>query len=198
MSLGNQANIRYKCVKCGNCCRAGFEVVIEKEDIERWLKEGKTDFYQYIQIDPKCISSTGLGGYHIEEINTLEILRTRYQNEDYNKKLEELKVFIIDNHDYLGKGPPLPIYTFLSDLGRTPILIPKSFKILIEGLEWGLIYSIKFETGGDCPFLKENLCSIHESKPNACRNFPYNKNGQLKIDDFFVKICKGITKDPSL
>ncbi len=31
----------YKCVQCGNCCRAGFEVVIEQEDIERWIKAGK-------------------------------------------------------------------------------------------------------------------------------------------------------------
>ncbi|TFG14938.1 MAG: hypothetical protein EU535_02425 [Promethearchaeota archaeon] len=43
--------------------------------------------------------------------------------------------------------------------------------------------------------MSNNLCSIHEIKPNVCRRFPYNTNGQLKIDDYFLNICNGITKD---
>ncbi|TFG14937.1 MAG: hypothetical protein EU535_02420 [Promethearchaeota archaeon] len=135
MPSEKQENLKYECVKCGNCCRAGFEVNLEKEDIERWIKAGKLDFCHYIQVDPKCISSTGLGGFHIEEMNTLEMLQKKYQNKDYDKKLKQLKEFILMNHTYLGKGPPLPIYTFLPNLGRTPILIPKNFDIIIEGLD---------------------------------------------------------------
>lgn len=199
MNYGEQKNkeFRYKCVQCGNCCRAGFEVVIEKEDIERFIKAGKIDFYQFVQIDPKCISFTGLGGFHIEEVNTLEKIRVKYGEKEFDKKLVELKKFILNNHIYLGKGPPLPIYTFIPDLGRTPILVPKNLEILLKGLEWGLVYNSKFETGGYCPFLMDNLCSIHEIKPNVCKAFPYNKDGQLKIDDFFLKICKGITRNSS-
>jgi len=185
---------KYECVQCGNCCRAGFEVVIEKEDVERWIKLEQNEFFQFIQIDPKCISPNGLGGYHIEEVNTLKRIEEKYKDNEVNEKREELKEFILNNHIYIGKGSPLPIYTFLPDLGRTPILIPKSFRVIWEGLEWGLVYTLKFELGGYCPFLKENLCSIHKIKPNVCRSFPYNNKGELKIDDYFIKICKGITK----
>jgi len=184
---------KYKCVQCGNCCKAEFEVVIEQEDIERWIKAGNSNIYQYVQIDPKCISNTGLAGYHIEEENTLEKLKAKYKDKGYNKKLDELKEFILKNHIYLGKGPPLPIYTFIPDLGRTPILVPKNLNVLLDGLKWGLVYVVLYEVGGYCPFLKENLCSIHEIKPNVCRSFPYNEEGDLNIDEFFIKICRGFS-----
>lgn len=189
------AKYKYKCVQCGNCCRAGFEIVLGQEDIDRWIKIGKSDYYQFIQIDPKCISKTGLAGYHIEEVNTLEILEKKYKDKEYKKKIEGLKKFILNNHQFLGNGLPLPIFTFLPDLGRTPILAPKNFQVILKGLEWGLVYIIKFEISGYCPFLKENLCSIHKIKPNVCRSFPYNENGELKVDEFFIKICQGLTKN---
>jgi Fe-S-cluster containining protein len=193
----NFNDLKYKCVQCGNCCRAGFEVIIEKEDIERWIKLKQNKIFQFIQIDPKCISPTGLGGYHIEEVNTLKKVEERYKDDELKAKFEELKEFILINHVYMGNGAPLPIYTFLTDLGRNPILIPKSLPVILEGLEWDLVYTLKFELGNYCPFLKDNLCSIHEIKPIVCRSFPYNKNGELKIDDYFIKICKGITKNSS-
>jgi len=76
---------KYKCIQCGNCCRAGFEIVLEQEDIERWIKSGKYNYHQYAQIDPKCISHTGLAGYHIEEVNLLEILKKRYEFAQFMK-----------------------------------------------------------------------------------------------------------------
>lgn len=191
----NTSNYKFSCIQCGNCCRSGFEIVIEKEDIKGWIKTGHSNFYQYVQIDPKCISKTGLAGYHIEEVNTLEIIKKRYEDKDYKQKLAKLKNFILKNHNFLGKGPPLPIYTVLPELGRTPILVPKNLKVLLKGLEWGLVYIIKFNTSGYCPFLNNNLCSIHEIKPNVCRSFPYNENGVLKVDEFFIKICHGLTKN---
>lgn len=199
MAIGEQKTDHYKfnCIQCGNCCRAGFEVVLEKRDIETWIKARHSEFYQYVQIDPKCISDTGLAGYHIEEVNTLEILKKKYNGKEYKKKLAKLKKFILKNHIFLGNGPPLPIYTFLSDLGRTPILVSKTLKILIKGIEWGLVYIIKFEISGYCPFLKDNLCSIHEIKPYICRSFPYNEKGELNLGEFFLQICQGLTKNSS-
>jgi len=191
---GKSKNFQFNCVQCGSCCRAGFEVVVERQDIELWIKAGKRDFYQFLQIDPKCISQSGLAGYHIEEINTLDKLNEQYDDDKYKNKLQELKDFILKNHSYLGKGPPLPIYTILTKLGRTPILVPKNLNILIEGLKWGLVYIIKYESGGSCPFLRDNLCSIHEIKPKACKLFPYNEKGELRVDDFFIKICKGLKR----
>jgi Fe-S-cluster containining protein len=183
---------------CGSCCRAGLEVVIEKEDIRRWIQHERNEFAKYIQIDPKCISYDGLAGYHIEEFNTLEKIKEKFKEQESKRKIEELHEFILKNHEYLGKGPPLPIYTFLEDLGRMPILVPKDLMITIKGMELELVYILKFEEGGYCPFIKENLCSIHEIKPNVCKTFPYNKEGFLKIDDFFTKICKGLRLEPSV
>ena len=58
-------------------------------------------------------------------------------NKEYKKKIEGLKKFILNNHQFLGNGLPLPIFTFLPDLGRTPILAPKNFQVILKGLEWG-------------------------------------------------------------
>jgi Fe-S-cluster containining protein len=34
-------------------------------------------------------------------------------------------------------------------------------------------YKTILEPGSPCPFLKDNLCSIHDTKPTGCRGFPY-------------------------
>ena len=31
----------------------------------------------------------------------------------------------------------------------------------------------KYIAGRPCPFLKDNLCSVYEDRPKACRDFPY-------------------------
>ena len=193
----NTTEYKFNCKQCGNCCRAGFEIVIQKEDVEKWIKGGYFDFYRFVQIDSKCISKTGLAGYHIEEVNTLEILKKNYNGRYYKKKLGRLKKFILKKHTFLGNGLPLPVYTFLPELGRTPILVPKSLRILLKGLEWGLVYIIKVDVGGYCPFLKDNLCSIHKIKPKVCKSFPFNEKGELKVDEYFIKICQGLTKNSS-
>ncbi|MFX0072094.1 MAG: YkgJ family cysteine cluster protein, partial [Candidatus Hermodarchaeota archaeon] len=131
------------------------------------------------------------------EKNTIQKIKDRFDNKKVDKKIEQLKRFILKNHIYLGKGKPLPVYSFIKDLGRMPILVPKSLKVVLKGLERDLVYLLNFEPGSFCPFLKDNLCSIHEIKPNVCRNFPYDKNGELKIDEYFIKICKGLIKKNS-
>jgi Fe-S-cluster containining protein len=188
---GKKIKYIYNCVKCGNCCRAGFDILIDKEDIENWIKLKKKFFLQHIQIDPKCISQTGLAGYHIEEVNTLKQIKEIYGEEHFDKKVKELTDFILENHNYLGKGIPLPVYTILPELERMPILVPKTFQKVLEGLEWGLVYMIKLNLSGYCPFLKENLCTIHKIKPKVCKSFPYDNKGNLKVDNYSLKICKG-------
>ena len=37
----NNTFSEYKCCKCGECCRAGYKVFIEIEDIELWKKRRK-------------------------------------------------------------------------------------------------------------------------------------------------------------
>ena len=185
---------KYKCNKCGNCCRAGLEISIRKEDGLRWIQAEKHDYFQHVQIDPKSISSEGLGGYHIEEENALLELLKVYNENEYEEKQKELEAFILNNHIYQGKDNiPLPIYTFIPDLGRMPILIPRNLQVALEGMKWGIAYILKYEPNRFCPFQKDDLCSIHDIKPNDCKRFPYDKEGKLKTDSFFLKICNGIS-----
>ena len=76
----------YKCNRCGQCCRAGLDISIRKEDILTWIQARKEDFTSHIQIDPKSISSEGLGVDHIEEENALLELFRKYGDEKYEEK----------------------------------------------------------------------------------------------------------------
>ena len=185
----------YNCVKCGNCCRVGSEISISKNDIQNWINIGKLDLSLNFYIDPKSISTEGLGGYHIEKKNALFELLKRYGEHNYELKKQELREFILKNHIYEGEGIiPLPVYTFIEELGRMPILIPRNYDVLFEGIDRGLDYLILYQTDGKCPFLEDNLCTIHEIKPLDCKTFPHNEKGALKTDRYFLKICQGIKK----
>jgi len=182
----------FNCIKCGKCCRAHLEISIRREDIVNWIQAGKNDYYQYIQIDPKSISAEGLGGYHIEEENALLELLKSYKNKQYEEKKKALESFILKNHTFHGKdNVPLPIYTFIPNLGRMPILIPRSLHVVLEGLKWSITYILKYQSDGCCPFQVDNLCSIHDLKPQDCKRFPYDKEGNLKTENFIIKLCKG-------
>ncbi len=185
--------ISYKCVKCGNCCHAGLEISIREIDLKKWIDKGENDFIDKIQIDPKSISPDGLAGYHIEEKNALLALLKQFNDNEYQIKKKELKQFILENHDFLGNGIyPIPIYSFIEQLGRMPVLIPHDFDVVIEGIKRNIDYIIKFKKDGSCPFLTDNLCSIQEIKPLDCKQFPYDDKGAIKINNYFLKICNGI------
>ncbi|MHA1292865.1 MAG: GHMP family kinase ATP-binding protein [Promethearchaeota archaeon] len=188
-------NYIFECVQCASCCKAGYEIHINKSDVIKWEKAGKTEFLAHIQIDPKCISLEGLGGFHIEKKNALEKLKKTKKNIPYEKKIKELINFIERNHDYHGESSiPLPIYTILPGKERRPVLTPKNFQVIFEGKKRGLIYYIKLKLNGTCPFLKGNKCSIHEIKPKECLDYPFDKQGRLRIDKYVLKVCRGIKK----
>lgn len=183
----------FHCHQCGNCCRQGFEIYLTQEDILLW--EGHPEFLICIQIDPKSISESGLAGYHIEDKNAVIELKKRFSEDEFEQKLDELIKFIQKNHDYHGEMlEPFPIYTVLPKMKRRPILVPKSFEAIREGLDKDIAYMLRHNSKGVCPFLKDNICSIHKIKPNECRKFPFDKHDNLRIDDYLMKFCKGISK----
>lgn len=185
----------YECKKCGNCCRAGFDIHLRKQDILKWIQAEKTELLQYIQIDPKCISTEGLGGFHIEMDGGEESLGEKFQRFTETEK-NDLINFILNNHDYVGEGElPLPIKTFIPGMGNRPILTPHSFEIILKGFKYNIIYILKLNLN-TCPLFEDNLCSIHEIKPIECSAFPYTVSGELKVDVFMLKICKGLKKNP--
>jgi Fe-S-cluster containining protein len=75
------------------------------------------------------------------------------------------------------------------------ILSPKSFRAIKEGWNCRLKYYLIYELQGGCGFQKNNLCSIHEYKPTACKEFPYTrKKLSPKADSIFLQSCKGLKR----
>ncbi|MGV9172907.1 MAG: hypothetical protein ACOC44_12955 [Promethearchaeia archaeon] len=185
----------FECQQCGNCCRAGLDVYIDKEDIEKWERLEMSDMLRYVQIDAESISEDGLGGYHIEDDNAVLRLKESYSGERLAEKTEELIIFIESNHYYVGTAElPLPIYTIIPGREKRPIFIPKDFNVVREGMKRGIAYKIYKPISGICPLLKNNKCSIHRAKPKACAMFPYDDEGTLDIGEFRVSLCKGLKR----
>ena len=43
---------------CGECCRSGYNVYVNKDDVKKWKNLNKHFFLEYIIINPKSISET--------------------------------------------------------------------------------------------------------------------------------------------
>ncbi len=83
-------------------------------------------------------------------------------------------------------------FTFPQVFGVCPIFIPNTFNTIIEGWNLGLNYKLLYRTNDYCSFLVGNKCSIHEIKPTYCKIFPYDHNGELKVDDNKIRVCGGL------
>lgn len=181
----------FKCMKCGECCRAGYDVYINKEDIEKWKILDKNELLDHIIINPQCISINNETELNSEDGNTIKRIRRNFKN--FDRRIKELVEFIQENHLYYGKtGLCLYIKTILLDLDYDPVLVPKSFNSILKGLDFGLEYIIKTDVSGKCPFLNLNLCSIHDIKPIGCKKFPYTNDKCLRKDELFLSVCSGL------
>jgi len=113
--------------------------------------------------------------------------------------IDELKIKLPQFFDekigiFQGKVP----HWLLGNYGYGPraILSPKTFNTIKDGWDMGLSYYLIYELGGGgCGFLKNNLCSIHEYKPLACKLFPSNRvNLDPTADKHFLESCKGLKR----
>lgn len=191
----NRDNYKYQCLQCGECCKGNFEIFLEPEDINKWKDMGLIDLIEHIQLMPEYIAQKIEQDPESQEGKTLQKLRKRLGDKDFKLKLGVLKNFIEENHLYMGKdGTRNEIFTILPNMRISPILVPKSLEIILEGFAWGLRYVIMTDAYGICPFLKLNACSIHEIKPAACKRFPFDKHGNLKIDEHRLETCPGFKK----
>ena len=209
-------DLNYNCQMCGNCCRQYWDVIITKGDLLMWDQAGKGTVLESIQISPLSISPAGLGdprfgGSFIEVPLLLETKvgdgAKNYNEIEFEKKVNLIKDFVLMHHNYLGEGTShlpihdyfsffFPIETYFEGKGSWPIFSPKSFRVVLDGMELGLKYVLLFDSIGHCKFLKKNLCSIHEFKPQACKMFPLDAEGKLRLNDRVLKLCKGI--EPSV
>ena len=111
--------------------------------------------------------------------------------------LEELKVRLpeyFDEEKGLFKGK-IPHWMLGLNYGPKAILSPKSYQVMIAGYEYHLKYYLIYEIYGGCGFLKNNLCSIHDYKPKACKEFPFNRRRlNQEADSLFLQTCKGLKR----
>ena len=192
---GKELHYDYECVMCGECCRAGYKVFIKPKDVERWKHKEKFDFLKYFQIDPDSISEKDSTIYQEKDGKAILEIRKNFKK-NYQKKLKELIGFIEKNHIYRGADNfPHGYYTILPNMRKNPILTPKNYDIMLDGINKKKInYIITLDSVGKCPFLNLNQCLINHLKPEACKRFPFKKDGTLRDDDYFFTICRGIKK----
>lgn len=180
---GKPVYYKFECNHCGQCCLF-LDVILTKADILNWIQRRRTDLLQYIQIQSESISPENL---LISEIEG---------------KLDQLRSFILTNHDYCGENWGLEedsiviFHKYLPKMGDKSILRPHSFEIILNGFELGLKYILRWETDGYCVFFKENQCVIHEIKPQICKQFPFETDGKLALNEWTLNVCKGIQKIP--
>ncbi|MFX0049278.1 MAG: YkgJ family cysteine cluster protein [Candidatus Hermodarchaeota archaeon] len=48
----------FNCEMCGECCRSGYDVYVNKEDVKIWKKLNKQFLLKYVIVNPKSISET--------------------------------------------------------------------------------------------------------------------------------------------
>jgi len=193
---GKLVKYKYQCVRCAECCRGNFEIYIREEDIRTWMKLEEVDWaLESIRLRPEGIATRDEFGEYNKIGKTLKRLMEKYGEKNYPEKLEELKQFIEGAHLYFGEDKKRPeVHSILEPMRMTPILFPKDLKTIQKGLEWGLEYVICTDAYGFCPFLELNDCSINEYKPLACKSFPYDKEGNLKVNDYRLRTCQGFKK----
>ena len=46
------------------------------------------------------------------------------------------------------------------------------------------------QTKDGCVFLKDNLCTVYEARPRACREFPYLVSEQRSLGGRMSSVCK--------
>ena len=185
----------FKCIKCGECCRAGYIVSIQKEDVINWVDLEEIKILGHIIINPKCISLNYDTYFNSQDGKTIVELKRKYNHKVLKKKIRELITFIENNHLYYGKTSlSLNIRTILPDMEYDPILKPNNFNIILQGIKLGLEYILQSSPAGHCNLLKLNICSFHNFKPIACKRFTYTKENCLRKDNLFLSVCRGLKK----
>ena len=167
-------------MKCGECCRAGYDVYVEKNDIEKWQDLGKTSLLRHLMINMK--SSILKNNLNITEKDGNLSIKKKINNPDIN--LDLLAEFIIKNHYNFDQEPQnSDCDTISNGYDQDPILVPIGFKIMLKGLNMGLDYLIRQNSDHHCSYLKNNECLIQDIKPSACKRFPFTTDKCLRAND---------------
>jgi len=176
---GNRIYFKFKCNHCGECCLF-LDVILTEEDIRNWMQKKRTYLIQYIQIQP-------------QSLNSENILKAKIE-----KKFNSLETFILNNHlsknknvrgDFIKSSPEINLQNAFDK-----IFTPYSFEAILKGINLGLKYVLLSDESGYCIFFKGDQCAIHRIKPSICKQFPYDTNGVLAVNNWTLHICQGINR----
>jgi len=78
---------------CGECCRTGYDIYVNREDVEKWKKLNKKELLDFIVVNPKCISVNIETKLNSEIGNIKKRINKQYDNFDW--KIEELINFLL-------------------------------------------------------------------------------------------------------
>lgn len=77
------------------------------------------------------------------------------------------KIIFLTTADFISVANHFPIFFYIKDD------------------EISLVYFFYYSTGQKCIYLKDNLCTIYNHRPHACKSYPFSynhKNQKLSID----------------
>ena len=168
-------NYEYRCIHCARCCRGIIQVIIYEDDLRKLIQDEGSHIVHNLMLNP--ISFSPLKFEKMEEKQRLKVID-----------------FILKNHEYSGEGDGFQIdRPFVKrNWGSRPILVPKTPEIILQGMDLDLEYILTHELHGQCPFLNGNFCTIQASKPKVCRQFPFDRENRLRVDDFVLSTCRGV------
>nr|MDO8114844.1 YkgJ family cysteine cluster protein [Candidatus Sigynarchaeota archaeon] len=203
---GKKQYYRYKCTLCGECCRHDYVIDIRMDDVARWKQQDREDIVRGFQIDMKSLAPAAvipLGWYKVHPIDQGTTTEKGSQKspemaflDEHREGVNELVRFIVDNHVRVSNGLKneyLP-HWFLPDTCYIAIFQPKSIVIMKQGILKGIRYILINNLRGQCEFLQANLCSIHDTKPIVCQEYP-NKDhleNDVRAATKFIEVCKGV------
>ena len=84
------------------------------------------------------------------------------------------------------------IYASLYDFDKITKLFPMFF--MIQNHKISLVYFFYYgeQDNEHCPYLNNNLCTVYQNRPYACRTYPFSNN---KNDFYYSTTCPNIIKN---
>jgi Fe-S-cluster containining protein len=202
---GSGTRYTHDCIRCGACCRRAYTIVIRTSDVERWIQKGREDIARGLQIDLKSVAPAALiplswYSTHDASDDADHIGPERAFIAAHLAEFDALASFLVNDHENIGTGgiPPNPFipFWFLPGVDFRAILRPRTLDIARRGLARGIRYVAIMAVNDACAYLEGNACSIHETKPTDCAEYPVKEQLEREPNAMarFLAVCKGVRK----
>ncbi len=202
---GTGARYTHECLRCGACCRRAYAIAIRTSDVERWIQQGREDIARGLQVDLKSVAPAALiplswYSFHDASKDIDPIGPERAFIAAHQAGFDAIASFLLEGHENIGTGgttpnPFIPFW-FLPGVDFRSILRPRTLDVARRGLERGIRYVTIMAVEDACAFLEGNACSIHQTKPTDCAEYPVKEQLELEPRAMakFLAVCKGVRK----